>query len=285
LETRVARPNVPIGMQKEVLPGMISRRSLFTLAGACLVSWDSLYAGEFWDKKDPSQWTGEEIDRLTTNSPWARPVKATLAPGENLPDSGRQGGSGAPRGGVPPTGRFPGTSPTIGIPGIGGIGWPRGRGSGGGRGNGGRATNYKGTVLWDSAQPILDATKNPPPEEFAGLYVIATREIPFIEQGRRRRGEDQDDAPDSDSDQQSKEMIRKLKNETFLQPKGKDDVHPSVVRQMTPGGTYFLFGFPKKQLVFEKGDREVEFSSNMGALIVKAKFNLSMMKYHGKLAV
>ena len=54
---------------------------MLALAGACLVPWESLYAStEFWDKKDPSQWTGEEIDRLTTKSPWAKSVSAQASP-------------------------------------------------------------------------------------------------------------------------------------------------------------------------------------------------------------
>jgi hypothetical protein len=92
-----------------------------TLAGACLViGGQSLYAGEFWDKKDPSQWTGEEIDRLTTKSPWAKSVtaqgtprskrwvRAGIAQRRRLPARGRHGrpddwdwrviGIGMPRG-------------------------------------------------------------------------------------------------------------------------------------------------------------------------------------------
>ena len=91
---------------------IFSRRGVLTLAGAALLSWDSLYASpEFWDKKDPSDWTGEEIDRLTSKSPWAKQVTALYAPGQN-PGSGQ----GNPNGGYP--GGYPRGGP-MGGPGIG----------------------------------------------------------------------------------------------------------------------------------------------------------------------
>jgi len=58
-----------------------------------------------------------------------------------------------------------------------------------------------------------------------------------------------------------------------------------VVQQMTPGGTYFLFGFSKEFLDFGRKDHEVTFSTQLGKLVVKAKFDPSEMLYHGTLAV
>ena len=279
-------------MQKEGNPWILSRRSALTLAGACLVSWDNLYASEFWDKKDPSQWTGEEIDRLTTKSPWAKSVTAQYAPGEN-----RGGyGQGSPNGGGYPRGGGGGMGgPTIGIGGIG-IGMPRGRMGGGRNGGGyprpgGNTSNYKGTVRWESAQPILDALKTPLPEAFAKHYVIGVRDIPLIEERPPQPQENPDDSgqdspklstPNTTS---SKQTLDNLKQFTSLQPKGRDMAQPGVVQQMPPGGTYFLFGFSKELLDFGKKDHEVEFSTRLGRLLVKAKFDPSEMLYHGKLAV
>ena len=279
-------------MQKEGNPWILSRRSALTLAGACLVSWDNLYASEFWDKKDPSQWSGEEIDRLTTKSPWAKSVTAQYAPGEN-----RGGyGQGSPNGGGYPRGGGGGMGgPTIGIGGIG-IGMPRGRMGGGRNGggyprHGGNTSNYKGTVRWESAQPILDALKTPLPEAFAKHYVIGVRDIPLIEERPPQPQENPDDSgqdspklstPNTTS---SKQTLDNLKQFTSLQPKGRDMAQPGVVQQMTPGGTYFLFGFSKEFLDFGKKDHEVEFSTRLGRLLVKAKFDPSEMLYHGKLAV
>jgi hypothetical protein len=60
---------------------------------------------------------------------------------------------------------------------------------------------------------------------------------------------------------------------------------PGVVQQMTAGGTYFLFAFSREFLDFGKKDHEVDFTTRLGKLIVKAKFDPSEMLYHGQLAV
>jgi hypothetical protein len=272
-------------MQKELNAGSVSRRGILTLAGACLLPWENLYAADFWNKKDPSQWTGDEIDELTTKSPWAKPVTAQFAPGTN--NGGQGQGGGYPRSGGGMGG------PGIGIGGIG-IGMPR-RGGMGRPGGYPQSSNYKGTVRWESAQPILDALKTPLPEAFANRYVIGVRDIPLIE-NRQRSQQNPDDTdqdspklsrPDQDSDSTgpSKQTLDDLKMLTSLQPKGKESVQAGLVQQMTPGGTYFLFGFSKEFLDFGKKDHEVIFSTQLGKLVVKAKFDPSEMLYHGALAV
>ena len=62
---------------------MLSRRGALALAAAGLLPWRRLAAssGEFWNKKDPAQWTSEEIDRLITKSPWAKEVSAQFVAG------------------------------------------------------------------------------------------------------------------------------------------------------------------------------------------------------------
>lgn len=273
-------------MPSENSPWFLSRRQVLALAGAGLVSSTSLYAfSDFWNKKDPSQWTGEEIDVLTTKSPWAKPVTTQYTPQNN---GGY--GQGSPSGGGYPGGGGMGR-PTIGIGGIG-IGMPRGRGMGGGR-NGGGTRTYKGTVRWESAQPILDALKAPVPDAFAKHYVIAVRDIPLIEDRPRSQPQDNDDpnsgsspsSASSNSPGLSKNTIEELKMATTLQPKDRALAQAGIVQQVTPGGTYFLFGFSKEMLDFGKNDREVEFSTRLGRMLVKAKFDMKEMMYHGKLAV
>jgi hypothetical protein len=265
-------------MQMEFHAWSLSRRGALRLAGVCLVSWENLYAGEFWDKKDPSQWTGEEIDRLTTKSPWAKSVTAQAIPGSN---NGGQGG-GYPRNG--------GGGGGMGIPGMGG---GRRGGMGGGRPGGGssQGSTYKGTVRWESAQPILDALKAPLPEAFAKHYVIGVRDIPLGD-NRQRSQQNPDDIDQdpkvstSDSDAaKTKRIIDNLKVMTSLTPKGRESVSPEVVQQMTPGGTYFLFGFSKTYLDFGKKDHEVAFTTQSDRLNVKAKFDPSEMLYHGAIAI
>jgi hypothetical protein len=280
-------------MPKESNAWILTRRSALTLAGACLVPYKGLYASEFWDKKDPSQWTGEEIDRLTTKSPWAKSVTAQYAPGSNQGGYGQGQGGGYPRNG----GGMGGGGIGMGIPGMGR------RGGGMGRPGGGYPQNsqYKGTVRWESAQPVLDALKTPLPDAFAKHYVIGVRDIPLIANNSRNNQNsqypddtNQDSRPtlntqgssSSGSDSNSnKRALDDLKTFTTLTPKGRDSAEPEIVQQMTPGGTYFLFGFSKIFLDFDKKVHEVEFTTTLGRLMVKCKFDPSEMLYHGNLAV
>lgn len=272
-------PVRPTSMLKESNAWILSRRSALTLAGACLVPWKNLYATEFWNKKDPSQWTGEEIDQLTSKSPWAKYVTAQYAPGSN--NGGYGQGGGYPRNG--------GGMGGMGIPGMG-----RRGGMGGGQPGGGypQSSNYKGTVRWESAQPIRDALKTPLPDGFEKRFVIGVRDIPLIEDRpqlqRNPDDTDQDSTRSSTQDSNtsiSKRTLDNLKMMTTLTPKGRDSAQPGVVQQMTPGGTYFLFGFSKEFLDFGKKDHEVTFATQLGKLMVKAKFDPSEMMYHGTLAV
>jgi hypothetical protein len=175
--------------------------------------------------------------------------------------------------------------PRVGIGGIG-IGMPRGRGGmGGGRGAGrgqSGVSSFKGTVRWESAQPILDALKLPLPEVFANHYVIGIRDFPLLA-GRRRAEDDDPDSSTQANDNQR--MLDRLKQSTTLQPKGKELAQAGIVQQPNPGGTHILFGFAKEFFDFGKDDHEVDFSTQLGSLLIKAKFDPKEMLYHGKLAV
>ena len=277
----------------------MSRRTMLALAGAALAPWDLLEAStsDFWNKKDPSKWSQEEIDRLTTKSPWAREVTAQYAPGSG--DGGY--GNGSPNGGGYPGGQGGqgGGMPRVGIGGIG-IGMPRGRGMGGGQGRGGQGngrgnvSTYKGTVRWESAQPILDALKTPLPGAFANHYVISVIDFPLLSD-RRRQDTDQDSSSGSGSgsgsgssnaqQQDDQKLLDDLKQYTSLQPKDKDRAQPGIVQRQTASGNIFLFGFAKDFFDFGKNDHEVDFSTRLGRLLIRAKFDPREMMYHKKLAV
>ena len=275
-------------METEGNPILLSRRFVLALAAGGLVA-RGLRASpsEFWNKKDPSQWTSEEIDQLTSKSPWAKEVTAQFAAGEE--DGSRRGGQTG--GGYPGGGGGGGGSvgmPRIGIGGIG-IGLPGGRGRGGGGRNGGGggrgrggASNYKGTVRWESAQPIFDALKNPLPDAFAKHYVIRVSGFPLLNDRRRS---DDDDSVSTTPSKANKDMLDNLKHLTTLQPKGKALAEPAIVQQPASTGTVFLFGFSKDLFDFGKNDHEVDFSTQLGRLMIKAKFDPKEMMYHGKLAV
>jgi hypothetical protein len=298
-------------------PLILSRRKLFALAGAGIAACAPLSAssGEFWEKKTPNEWTPEEIDKLVTKSPWAKEVTAQYAPGEGgggYPNGGGNGGGYPNDGGYPgnggggypggggggypnggggyPGGGMGGPRIGLGIPGIGGIG---GGGMGGGRRRGqqggqgrGNASSYKGIVRWESAKPILEATKSTLPETFANHYVIAVSGIPLLTpRSRRTQTEDDDDRSSTRQSGDSQDNFDELKQLTTLQPKGKDLAQAGIVQRQVSNGSVLLFGFSKESLSLTPADKEVDFSTRLGSLIVKAKFNMKEMDYRGQLAV
>ncbi|MCU1233735.1 MAG: hypothetical protein JWP63_1702 [Candidatus Solibacter sp.] len=266
-----------------------TRRSLLLFAGTGLAGVRlNAAATDFWNKKPPSQWTREEIDRLITKSPWAKEVKATYAPGENPSSNG--GGSPNGGGGYPPNsggGGYPGGGRSrggIGIPGIGGLSIP-GMGGGGrprnGGGNGrGQTSPYQGTVRWESALPIQDAMKSDPPEEFGGHYVISVNGIPLMG-GARYQGEDDS----ASSRRQEEDDMDRLKGLSLLEVKGKNHVQAGIAKRQVSSGSSFLIGFSKELLPLHTQDSEVIFTTQLGHLVLKAHFLLKEMLYHGELAV
>ena len=164
-----------------------------------------------------------------------------------------------------------------GIPGMGG------GGMGGGRRGGGRqqGQSVQGTVRWESAKPVVEAMKAPLPDAFASHYVISISGFPL--NGGRRRSQDDSD---SSSTQSTDDMLDQLKSLTYLQPKGRDGAQPGVVQKSpSSGGGTVLFGFSKEMLALKPEDKEVTFSTKLGHLLVKTKFNLKDMLYHGELAI
>jgi hypothetical protein len=265
------------------------RRVLLLAAGAGVPSWFRLYAGdsEFWNKKDPSEWSREEIDKLTNKSPWAKEVSASTPQytdpsggGTGYPSGGGTGypgggGTGYPGGGG--GGGMGGGRGGMGVPGMGGGGM-----GGGGRGRRGGATpmQYKGTVRWESASLIRAALKTPLPEALANHYVISVSGIPIA---TSRRNEDGDD--DAVSKGPSPDVLERIKNMTYLEPKGKSPAQPSIVQPDTGGVNVLLFGFSHELLQLTPEDKEVTFTTQLGRLDLKTKFNLKDMMYHKELAL
>ena len=265
-------------MREDVGVSVSTRRSVLKLAaGASVSAWFRLYGAgpDFWNKKPPADWSADEIQRLTTRSPWAKQVTARSSRSE---EGGSGGGLGRTRSGG-----------GLGMPRVGigtggpriGVGGPRVGGGMGGGGRTSRAEQYQGTVRWESAKPILEARRAALQDSFANHYVISVNGFPMTF-GQRRRSQAQGDEDRSRSPQ---DMLERLKAFTYLQPKGKALAQPGIVQQEQETGGGLLFGFSKEILALSPGDQEVVFSTRLGRLEVKAKFNLKAMRYHGELAV
>lgn len=278
--------------------GLTRRGLLMLAAGAGAQASSRLYAGssDFWNKKEPAEWSSEEIDKLVTKSPWARQITAS-SPAMSRQyggNGGQGGGSGDPGvgGGYPGGGGgYPGGGG--GYPGGGGMGYPggggiggRGTGGGGRRGGGPMPVSYTATVRWESAKPVQEALKTPLPEGLAGGYVISVSGVPILASNRQHA-----DDPDSDTEVSkglSDEALERIKNLTYLEPKGKASAQPNIVQKgsiSSSGMPTLLFGFPREVLQLTANDREVLFTTKLGQLEVKSKFNLKDMMYHGELAL
>lgn len=110
-----------------------------------------MFGAGFWNSKDPSAWTEEEIITLTTKSPWAKAAEASF------------------KGASDPT-------------------EDTGGGPAGGRGGGFRNSAFDSIIVrWESAQPILDALRAPLAGEFADHYVLSVTNLPFVSAPRGGR--------------------------------------------------------------------------------------------------
>src|SRR4051812_28120646 len=83
---------------------MINRRECFGLGASLVVPALSWAKAEFWNAKNPDQWNAEEIEKLTSDSPWARGVNVEfqqdtdpIVQSANSPSLGRGGAIEAPR--------------------------------------------------------------------------------------------------------------------------------------------------------------------------------------------
>lgn len=202
---------------------------------AFLTAADLFGASEFWNKKEPSAWTTDEVLQLATKSPWAKT-------GRVLPKPGRDRGSAMQAG-----------------PDVGGGG--TGRGSNPKLGEVPVVPVEEVTVVWASAQPLLDALKSSFPADFANHYVIGVNDLPATEGGRK---------------------VNQDSMAANLQVRGKDSTDAAGV---LPGRETVLFAFSKELLPLKVADKEVLFTLDTNQFSVKVRFDLKEMTYRGKLAV
>jgi len=267
-----------------------------------------LFASDFWKTKDYTQWTSEEVDKLLTDSPWAKEltVNSQLSHGR-----GRGGGGGGGRGGF----GFPGGG--IGFP--GGGGYPRGGGYPGGGypgGGGGRNPDDDGsgrsagpmhvTVRWESALPVQHALlrqegtpsdsseSKPAIDDNPKYYVISV--LGFRMPQRRSRSYNDDDQTSQDNERGSGNASRQdpnandalrsqLLESAQLTPKGKRTVYPDDVQFEGPNGANAIrFMFPRSAGI-SAGDKEVDFMLEVHRIKIEQKFHLRDMQDQGKLAL
>jgi hypothetical protein len=187
---------------------VVSRRvAIRSVAGSLLVGSYSLMAGvspdDFWNTEPPEKWTPEEIEALTTKSPWARPVTAEVK--GNSPLSSNAAGRRRSYG----TGRAGANS---------GVDSPK----------------FTGVVRWASAKPIRLALKLQFPPSLGDHFVISVSGLPIVS----GHG-----AEDSSGGSGSKDSYDGLKAQTSLQVKGQAAIQPGVIEPDKNETSTLYFGF------------------------------------------
>ncbi|MCX7604178.1 MAG: hypothetical protein N2036_08890 [Bryobacteraceae bacterium] len=291
-----------------MLSGIPRRTLLASLAAALPLP---LRAADPWTKP-PGEWTEKDIQRILTDSPWAKQVSITLSSGMPMGGGGgRRGGrGGAPMGGGMADASVGGGSD----PGMGGMGGRPGMGEGMG---GTMAPSITFQIRWQSAKPIklatvrarmgAEADSSPQAREFVEReepdYVIAVIGPPMgPPEGEMRPGGMGGPAPGGEPKPEPgkggpagggrerrggdpEQWMAALKENTWLAWKEHEKLHPSSVT-LPPGGPrgVLIFRFPKDHPI-ELEDREVEFCMRRGPMEVKKKFRLKDMVYEGKLSL
>lgn len=226
---------------------ILTRRNWILMAGAGFAPCSNIrgFGKEFWEAKEPAEWSGDEIARLLMKSPWAKAASAERA---------RRRGQPA----------VPGPRPRSTV----GMGGPRARMPGG---SGSTApskivTTYKATVLWESATPVRAALKTKLPDGFEGQYVVGVSGVPLAKS-------------------EGKGAMDRLRQGSTLEIKNRQPLEAAVAQVKRERETVYLFGFAKEGLPLSRDDKEIEFTTHMGNLAFTAKFFPRDMLYHGKLSV
>lgn len=228
-------------------------------------------AADFWNKKEPAEWSSSDIHLLTTRSPWAKEIR--------IEDRSKAGNSYD--GSAPVGSNLPG-DPNSSMRSTGIAGVPQSQAASQASMQRaptqyeiGQATRDAGhrpipteagaaTVRWESARPVLDATGIPLPTGFRGHYVVGVSGLQF-------------------SPAQRPGMLELLKGAAFLE-KGKERAQPGIAEYSKDGATIF-FGFSRELFPLTNADKEVQFEINTGELRIRAKFELKEMVYRGQLAL
>jgi hypothetical protein len=238
------------------------RKVLATLIGFGLCA----YAADFW-QKPASEWTDKEVQKMMTNSPWAKPFGVNMV-GPSTGFGTAQGNTGADPGGGAPISE-------------GGGGGRGGRGGGGGGGAPGGGGGFGGgsvdiVARWQSAMPeklafvrmrfgaegaTSDQSKQILEHQDDGYVIILSGNLrPFLRVN-----------PEG-----AKKIIQ---DNTVLGVHGKEAIRLQSV-DVTPMQVVYTFSRATPLTV---EDKEVEFTTKLADVVLKYKFRLKDMVYNGKL--
>jgi len=233
---------------------------LFSLA---VIFVSSTFAADFWQAKPFTEWSEKEIQRLLTNSPWAKPVIASMAEAMQAAPAGRPSNTNDSNepGMMTARGTIPSTASSS-------------------RDQSGNRAPLQVVVRWQTALPVRQALMR---VKFGAEAPSSAEARRFVEQDPSNYIIGVSGLPRGMVTGNLEEVKRGLLRETTLHTRGKAVLHPSDI-EFSPrqDSVELFFVFPKAR-PFALDDREVEFSTRVGAWGVKCKFRLKDLVYAGRL--
>jgi len=233
-----------------------------------LVAAFSLMAADPWQSKPFTEWSDKDVQKILTNSPWAHSVSVGGSAGDNVPAPERSGNRPAGM-------NSPGETGAMGPSSIGPEG-SRDR-SRDAIPSGVETNSVVLSVVWQSAATVkqamvrrrfgvegaasVDAKKFL--NEDAGYLIALAGLTPQLIRAPQEKAQ--------------------VLQQTTLAAKGKEAVHPTDIL-VSPNGkvSEAIFVFPKT-VPFTIEDKEVEFSTVLGGMVVRNKFHLKDMVVNGAL--
>jgi hypothetical protein len=230
----------------------------------------SVCGADFWQSKPFTDWSDKEVQKMETNSPWSKQVSIAMGEGGG---SGRGGGRGSRAGG----GGSVGGEDTTVATGAGGSTGGRSQDSGT---IGGGGTSMTITVSWRTALPMRQAVAK---MKYPGDAITSPDAKKMIEEDQKYYGILVSGLPAGSGRGGGERMKDALMKNTTLSVKGKELIQ---VADIQTGGNeqkpVVLFLFPRT-VELSVDDKDVEFSTKLGPLMVKQKFHLKDMVLNGKL--
>jgi hypothetical protein len=223
-----------------------------------------LWAADFWQSKPYTDWSDKEVQKIQTNSPWSKEVSVSMGEGgSGHSGRGSRAGGGGSVGGDDQIATGAG-------------------GSGGGRSQdpslmGGPSMNL--IVSWRTALPVRQAVAK---EKYGTEAATSPDAKKLVEEDQKYYGVLVSGLPGRAVRANDQMKAALLKN-TSLIVKGKDPIAPADIQT---GGNeqkaLVIFLFPRTAAL-SLDDKEVEFSTRFGPLVVRQKFRLKDMVFNGKL--
>lgn len=230
-----------------------------------------LWAADFWQSKPFTDWSDKDIQKMESNSPWAKQVSISM--GETGGGSGKSGRRGGGGGGGSTSG-----DDTV-MSNAGNAGGSRASVQEVGGGAPGGSGSLTLTVCWQTALPIREAVAK---KKFGAEAATSPDAKKMIDEEQKFYAILISGIPGR-SIRNNEKMKESLLQNATLSVKGKAPIQASDVQT---GGNeqraLVLFLFPKTAPL-SLDDKEVDFSSRLGPLVVKQKFHLKDMVFNGKL--